>query len=68
MAVAVKKCDAGGKTHPGGTETILIVEDEPLLREMARSILENHGYRILEARPEGCPRRWIGTPDGLICC
>jgi len=33
----------------GGTETILIVEDEPVLREMTRSILENSGYRILEA-------------------
>ena len=33
----------------GGTETILIVEDEPVLREMARAILENSGYQILEA-------------------
>ena len=33
----------------GGTETILIVEDEPVLREMARDILEEYGYRILEA-------------------
>jgi CheY-like chemotaxis protein len=33
----------------GGTETILIVEDEPALREMARTILECSGYRILEA-------------------
>jgi CheY-like chemotaxis protein len=33
----------------GGTETILLVEDEPLLREMARDILESYGYRILEA-------------------
>ncbi|HTY87096.1 MAG TPA: ATP-binding protein [Candidatus Acidoferrum sp.] len=33
----------------GGTETILIVEDEPVLRDMARDILEECGYRILEA-------------------
>jgi len=32
-----------------GTETILIVEDEPILRTMARDILEECGYRILEA-------------------
>ena len=32
-----------------GTETVLVVEDEPVLREMARDILENCGYRILEA-------------------
>jgi two-component system cell cycle sensor histidine kinase/response regulator CckA len=36
----------------GGTETILIVEDEPVLRDMTRTILENSGYRILEA-PSG---------------
>ncbi|MGA9780363.1 MAG: ATP-binding protein [Verrucomicrobiia bacterium] len=33
----------------GGTETILIVEDEPILREMARDILSGYGYRIFEA-------------------
>jgi len=33
----------------GGTETILIVEDEPILRSMARDILEEYGYRIVEA-------------------
>jgi len=34
---------------PGGTETILIVEDEPVLREMACNILKNCGYRIFES-------------------
>ncbi len=33
----------------GGTETILVVEDEEILREMARDILTGSGYRILEA-------------------
>jgi signal transduction histidine kinase/HAMP domain-containing protein/ActR/RegA family two-component response regulator len=37
------------ETAPGGTETILIVEDEPVLREMARDILSGYGYRIFEA-------------------
>jgi signal transduction histidine kinase/HAMP domain-containing protein len=34
---------------PSGTETILVVEDEPILRAMARDILEDCGYRIFEA-------------------
>jgi len=34
---------------PGGNETILIVEDEPVLRDMAHVILHDCGYRILEA-------------------
>ncbi len=46
--------DVAGAPEPeapaaSGSETILIVEDEPVLREMARTILECSGYRILEA-------------------
>ena len=33
----------------GGDETILVVEDEPILRDMAQVILEECGYRIFEA-------------------
>ncbi len=33
----------------GGSETILVVEDEMVLREMARTFLADCGYRILEA-------------------
>ena len=33
----------------GGTETILVVEDEPNLREIIRMFLEDCGYRVLEA-------------------
>jgi two-component system, cell cycle sensor histidine kinase and response regulator CckA len=32
-----------------GTETILVVEDEPHLREITRIFLEDYGYRVLEA-------------------
>jgi PAS domain S-box-containing protein len=36
--------------EPGeGRGTILIVEDEPALREMARRLLQRRGYRVLEA-------------------
>ncbi len=33
----------------GGTETVLVVEDETVLREMAREFLADCGYRVLEA-------------------
>jgi CheY-like chemotaxis protein len=33
----------------GGTETILVAEDEPDLRELARIFLEDYGYKVLEA-------------------
>jgi len=35
-----------------GTETILVVEDQPALRELVRRILQQKGYRVLEA-PDG---------------
>jgi two-component system, cell cycle sensor histidine kinase and response regulator CckA len=34
---------------PGGSETILLVEDEPALRQFFRRLLEGKGYRIHEA-------------------
>jgi signal transduction histidine kinase/CheY-like chemotaxis protein len=33
----------------GGKETVLVVEDEMVLRELLREILSSHGYRVLEA-------------------
>ncbi|HEY0455242.1 MAG TPA: PAS domain S-box protein, partial [Verrucomicrobiae bacterium] len=33
----------------GGNETILLVEDEPVLRELARVILQDYDYRVVEA-------------------
>src|SRR6201999_4336417 len=34
---------------PIGSETVLVVEDEMILRDMARDFLNDCGYRILEA-------------------
>jgi signal transduction histidine kinase/ActR/RegA family two-component response regulator/HAMP domain-containing protein len=49
MAAPGKKESASNAPITGGTETILIVEDEEILREMARDILKDCGYHLLEA-------------------
>jgi two-component system cell cycle sensor histidine kinase/response regulator CckA len=33
----------------GGKETILLVEDEPMLRELVRDILQDYSYHVIEA-------------------
>jgi two-component system, cell cycle sensor histidine kinase and response regulator CckA len=33
----------------GGTETILLVDDAPVLRELARTILEERGYTVIDS-------------------
>jgi len=41
---------AGPKVPPPrGTETVLLVEGDQALRQLARQILEDHGYAVIEA-------------------
>jgi two-component system, cell cycle sensor histidine kinase and response regulator CckA len=47
-------CDVLGTTPSslaaaGGTETVLLVEDEDSVRQLVRETLESRGYRVLEA-------------------
>jgi nitrogen fixation/metabolism regulation signal transduction histidine kinase len=46
---------AGDNLH--GTETVLVVDDEPLMLTLMETILTEYGYKILTAR-----RRWRYWP------
>ncbi|MFZ3207448.1 MAG: PAS domain S-box protein, partial [Geobacteraceae bacterium] len=35
---------------PRGTETILVAEDEPMVRDLVKTFLEQSGYTVIEAR------------------
>ncbi|MEY2562228.1 MAG: two-component system, cell cycle sensor histidine kinase and response regulator CckA [Verrucomicrobiota bacterium] len=54
----------------GGTETLLIVEDEASLRNLARTVLEKRGYKVLLASDglDGlrAVREHQGTPISLV--
>ncbi|MCB9480679.1 MAG: cache domain-containing protein [Desulfobacteraceae bacterium] len=41
--------DTEKKTSEGGTETVLLVEDEPMILEMTTTMLEMLGYKVLSA-------------------
>ncbi|HZP59645.1 MAG TPA: response regulator [Opitutaceae bacterium] len=41
-----KKKLTTANNFPSGTESILVVEDEKALRELLRTVLEQHGYRV----------------------
>ena len=51
VAAAVERPALGAEAAalPGGTETILLAEDQDAVRTLARKILEKWGYRVLEA-------------------
>jgi CheY-like chemotaxis protein len=38
-----------GEPAVGGGETLMLVEDEPTVRNLARKVLARHGYTVLEA-------------------
>ncbi|MDB5336655.1 MAG: hypothetical protein JWN70_2274 [Planctomycetaceae bacterium] len=68
----VDEIAAAATAQPGpipfhsGTETILLTEDEPALRALARHVLQMHGYIVLEASHGVNALRIAETYQGTI--
>jgi two-component system cell cycle sensor histidine kinase/response regulator CckA len=52
--------------HKRGTGTILLAEDEPLLRELGETILTQAGYKILTAPNAEALRKFVAEHEGAI--
>ncbi|HXY69478.1 MAG TPA: PAS domain S-box protein [Gemmatimonadales bacterium] len=50
----------------GGSETILVAEDEPALRRAAQRVLEKHGYTVLLAQNGEEALRILGASNGDV--
>lgn len=49
-----------------GTETVLLAEDETEVRETTKAILEEHGYKVIEAVDgEDAVQKFIENKDGI---
>jgi DNA-binding response OmpR family regulator len=56
---------------PGGSETILLVEDEEMLNELVKTILETRGYKVIAARDgeEAIEKYTLHQQEiGLVLC
>ena len=45
----MEKKEQSSVDNLGGSETVLIVEDDDVLRKLAQRVLHSHGYRVLDA-------------------
>jgi PAS domain S-box-containing protein len=53
-------------TLRGGAETILVVEDEEMVRALAARSLREHGYRVVEARTSGEALAYVQENPGGV--
>ena len=64
-AAAAQPAEAAKPKAPGGTETILLVEDDPTVRKITTQALQRQGYRVLAAE-HGPAALALSREPGLV--
>ncbi|HEV2444560.1 MAG TPA: ATP-binding protein, partial [Candidatus Sulfopaludibacter sp.] len=64
--VAAVESQSAQKAAVRGSETILLVEDDEMVRRLVRETLEREGYKILEAQDSEDARRMAEQYEGAI--
>ena len=57
---------AAVRASPQGSESILLVEDEELVRRLAHKILEGHGYDVMVAGSGKAALQLVGVGEGRL--
>ncbi|MBI5374363.1 MAG: response regulator [Candidatus Schekmanbacteria bacterium] len=65
-SIAEKKGDSAALLLPKGNETILVAEDELSVREIVRMLLEEQGYKVIEAvNGEDAVKKFTANKDSI---
>jgi PAS domain S-box-containing protein len=70
QAISLRKAPKMSSTVEGGSETVLLAEDQASIRDVLREFLESKGYKVLEARNGSqaleIGRHYPGSIDVLV--
>ena len=66
LDIPASEAAADPPTMPRGTETVLVVEDEPQVRAVIRRTLERQGYTVREAEAVDDAARLLAEPNANV--